>query len=129
MEITKTVPVTIEVDDDDKRDCSGNCCFNVEGRYCARFDATTINGRNDGCLAEFGTGEKPAVVPWKKSKIGDIVEIDDKRYLVHGSSAMPNLCKHCYFAGTGNCPLDNSTRLLCDTHPSGGDVYFTEVKE
>lgn len=57
MEITKTVPVTIEVDDDNKRDCSGGCCFNVEGRYCARFDVTTINGRNDGCLSEFGTSE------------------------------------------------------------------------
>lgn len=134
MEITKTVPVTIEIDDDNKRDCSGGCCFNVEGCYCARFDVTTINGRNDGCLAEFGTGEKPAVVQWEDSKIGDVVEIEGKNVYIHEAPEPPpgntNYCDLCCFGkeddaepcrGLGDCD--------CLSHPSGCGVYFTEVKE
>jgi hypothetical protein len=134
MEITKTVPVTIEIDDDDKRDCSGNCCFNVEGCYCARYDVTTINGRNDGCISEFGTGEKPAVVPWENSNIGDVVKIAGRNYKIHSCSyddADGPCCKCAFQSERGeNCPysLTDNLQLLCFAH-SSGDIYFTEVKE
>lgn len=139
MEITKTVPVTIEVDDDNHRGCSGNCCFNVEGRYCSRFDVTTIRGRNDGCISEFGTSEKPAVVPWQDSKIGDVVEIDceedGKRLVIPVSCdgmGWPDRCERCVCGRYAwSCPasIRDDEVELCSTHPSGCDIYFTEVKE
>lgn len=149
MEITKMVPVTIEVDDDDKRDCSGNCCFNVEGRYCARFDATTINGRNDGCIAEFGIAEfgigesdtppedvrgynHPAIT---STPIGGTCHLFvGDRYRTYkverDSTNNPYWCsEYCPFAPVAidGCPTvgeDNPCALASEMHGSGKDVIL-----
>jgi hypothetical protein len=129
MEITKTVPVTIEIDDDNKRDCSDGCCFNVEGRYCARFDVTTINGRNDGCLSEFGTGEKPNVVPWEESKVGDVVDFNGRMALIGLPPFVEDVCAECYMFVDGICRAVRRGVPLCTEHHSGHRVFFNKPGE
>lgn len=61
MEITKTVPVTIKVDDIDVRSCDIFCQYmNIEWGKCRRYDfhLQMYSPRCPACIAEFGTGEK-----------------------------------------------------------------------
>jgi hypothetical protein len=57
MEITKTVPVTIEIDEPGI--CNAHCLFfeDLSGGElgCRRYGDIT-DGRHSTCLAEFGTG-------------------------------------------------------------------------
>ena len=67
MEITKTVPVTIKVDDCDCKKCYLLCNYCLtDGDFCNRYNKKLHRtgdsfDRCPACLAEFGTGEKPAV--------------------------------------------------------------------
>jgi len=78
-------------------------------------------------MAKFPLAVKPAVVPWEDSKIGDVVEIGDKFYLLNRTGATLTPCSKCCFTGLGTCPLNEQVGLLCDHHPSCCGIYFTEV--
>lgn len=56
MKITKTVSITIEVDDAET--CSPHCKFNCEGDVCAQYDTIINVLRCPQCIAEFGKGEE-----------------------------------------------------------------------
>jgi len=90
-------------------------------------------------MAKFPLVVKPAVVPWEDSNIGDVVEVDceddGKRLVIPVSCdgmGWPDRCDRCVCGRYAwSCPAsirDNEIEL-CSTHPSGCDVYFTEVKE
>jgi hypothetical protein len=56
MEITKMVPVTITVNDEDPTCCSCGCIFNYDDDLCEKYNQPIQSRRNAKCLAEFGTG-------------------------------------------------------------------------
>ena len=59
MEITRTVPVTISIEDSDCAICGDDCPFlTAEGDECCKYSATIGIAffRCPACLAEFGTG-------------------------------------------------------------------------
>ena len=74
---------------------------------------------------------KPAVVPWQDSKIGDVVEIDGRNVRVNETLKIQGVCRLCCFEDVGGlCGVKTMPmNFICDCHPSGCDVYFTEVKE
>lgn len=56
MQISKMVPVTIEVQDDNPNGCSSACWFNYDDDLCEKYNEPILSCRNARCLAEFGTG-------------------------------------------------------------------------
>ena len=81
-------------------------------------------------MAKFPLAVKPAVVPWEDSKIGDVVEIDGRKYRVNNAPADEGQCELCTcdFSSCPRCP-DDIADAPCNYHRSGCAVYFTEVKE
>ena len=75
---------------------------------------------------------QPVVVPWEESNIGDVVGIDGKRVRINDADTIKgSVCKYCAFNNWESCPCwgDNYSEPQCENHPSGCDVYFTEVEE
>lgn len=133
MQISKMVPVTIEVQDDNPKGCSSACWFNYDDDLCEKYNEPIQSCRNARCLAEFGTGEKPAIVPWEESKVGDVVRIGNRFYRLHeDADTEEGPCCKCAFQSPcgSSCPYAEADRsqLLCYAHPSSCDVYFTEVE-
>jgi hypothetical protein len=58
MEITKAVPVTIVVNDEDPTCCGCGCIFNYDDDLCEKYNQPIQSRRNPECLADFDTGEK-----------------------------------------------------------------------
>ena len=82
-------------------------------------------------MAKFPLAVKPAVVPWEDSKIGDVVEIDGRNVRVNETLKIQGVCRLCCFEDVGGlCGVKTMPmNFICDCHPSGCGVYFTEVKE
>jgi hypothetical protein len=140
MQISKTVTVTIETDLDDVTKCNLTCSQAEECRFCRRYGDDGIDGiggyefshnddkRHPLCLAEFGTGEKPAVVPWEESKVGDVVEIKGQHYVINYGESAWDACEKCCLYDIPYCKGETEDSWCCYDHPSGFDVYFTEVE-
>jgi hypothetical protein len=141
MQISKTVTVTIETDLDDVTKCNLTCSQAEECRFCRRYGDDGIDGiggyefshnddkRHPLCLAEFGTGEKPNVVPWEESKVGDVVDFNGRMALIGLPPFVEDVCAECYMFVDGICRAVRRGVPLCTEHHSGHRVFFNKPGE
>ena len=73
--------------------------------------------------------QKPAVVPWEESKVGDVVEFKGQHYVINFGESPRDACEKCCLAGIPYCKGETEDSWCCYDHPSGCDVYFTEVED